>query len=115
MKLMAQEETRYKLLKILNENPNLNQRQLADEVGVSLGKVNYCLRALVKKGLIKVSNFQRSNNKAAYAYLLTPHGVEAKAKITIDFLKRKQNEYESLIQEIKVLEREAALLQSGKE
>ena len=112
---MLQEETRYKLLKILSENPNLNQRQLADEVGVSLGKVNYCLQALIKRGLIKVGNFQRSNNKSAYAYLLTPNGVEAKARITIDFLKRKQDEYESLIQEIKVLEQEAALVRPVKE
>ena len=112
---MPQEETRYRLLKLLNENPNLSQRQLADETGVSLGKVNYCLKALIKTGLIKVGNFRRSNNKVAYAYLLTPKGVTAKAKITVDFLKRKQHEYESLIQEIEVLKQEAALLQPTRE
>ena len=112
---MPQQETRYRLLKLLNENPTLSQRQLADETGVSLGKVNYCLKALIKMGLVKVDNFQKSNNKAAYAYLLTPKGVAAKAKITVDFLKRKQSEYESLVQEIEVLKQEAALLQSTRE
>jgi EPS-associated MarR family transcriptional regulator len=112
---MPQQETRYRLLKLLNENPTLSQRQLADETGVSLGKVNYCLKALVKTGLIKVDNFQKSDNKAAYAYLLTPKGVAAKAKITVAFLKRKQSEYDSLVQEIEMLKQEAALLQSIRE
>jgi EPS-associated MarR family transcriptional regulator len=113
--MMPQQETRYRLLKLLNENPTLSQRQLADETGVSLGKVNYCLKALIKTGLIKVDNFQKSNNKVAYAYLLTPKGIAAKAKITVDFLKRKQNEYDSLVQEIEVLKQEAALLQPTRE
>ncbi len=112
---MPQQETRYRLLKLLNENPNLSQRQLADETGVSLGKVNYCLKALISRGLIKVGNFQKSNNKVAYAYLLTPMGVAEKAKITLDFLKRKQQEYDSLVQEIEVLKQEAALLQPTRE
>ena len=112
---MPQQETRYRLLKLLNENPTLSQRQLADETGVSLGKVNYCLKALIKTGLIKVGNFRRSNNKVAYAYLLTPTGVAAKAKITVDFLKRKQDEYDSLVQEIEELQQEVALLQPTRE
>jgi EPS-associated MarR family transcriptional regulator len=112
---MPQQETRYRLLKLLNENPTLSQRQLADETGASLGKVNYCLKALIKTGLIKVDNFQKSNNKVAYAYLLTPKGVAAKAKITTEFLKRKQHEYDSLVQEIEVLKKEAALLRPTRE
>ena len=95
----------YQLLKLIEQNPELSQRQLAESLGVSLGKANYCLRALIDKGLVKAKNFKNSSNKAAYLYLLTPRGVEAKAKISVRFLARKVEEYEALrveIEELKV-------------
>lgn len=100
------EENRYKLLKLLHENPEMNQRQIASELGLSLGKVNFCLKALIEKGLVKVGNFSRSPNKKAYAYLLTLNGMEEKAKVTFNFLERKQSEYESLKAEIEELKNE---------
>jgi len=104
---MLDETTHYGLLKTLEENPGLSQRDLAKKLGVSLGKVNYCLNALVEKGSLKINNFRNSDNKLAYAYLLTPHGVEEKARITVQFLKYKVQEYERLRKEIEELRREA--------
>ena len=101
------EENRYKLLKLLDENPEMNQRQIASALGISLGKVNFCLKAVVEKGWVKAGNFSKSPNKKAYVYLLTLRGIEEKAKVTFDFLERKQNEYESLRQEIEELKDEA--------
>ena len=101
------EENRYKLLKLLHENPEMNQRQMASELGLSLGKVNFCLKALIDKGLVKVGNFSRSPNKKAYAYLLTLRGIEEKTNVTRDFLERKQKEYEELKKEIEELKLEA--------
>lgn len=101
------ETTRYDLLKTLAENPSLSQRDLARHLGISLGKVNFCLRALVDKGCIKVNNFRNSDNKLAYAYLLTPSGMEEKARMTVTFLKYKTAEYERLRAEIRELQREA--------
>ncbi len=98
------EENRYKLLKLLHENPEMNQRQIAAELGLSLGKVNFCLKALIDKGLVKVGNFSRSPNKKAYAYLLTLNGMEEKAKVTLRFLERKQEEYRELKNEIEKLQ-----------
>ena len=100
------EDTRYRLLKLLAERPDASQRQLAEILGVSLGKVNYCVRALIDQGLIRAKNFKDSNNKLAYAYLLTPSGIDAKARITARFLKRKLAEYEALKQEIARLQAE---------
>ena len=100
------EEFHYKLLKILQDNPDLSQRELAREVGLSLGKTNYCLRALIEKGFIKASNFRNSQNKVAYAYLLTPRGIEEKIQATAYFLKRKIAEYEALETEIEQLRSE---------
>lgn len=97
----------YSLLKALEGNPNLSQRDLAKRLGISLGKVNYCLNALVEKGCLKVNNFRNSGNKLAYAYFLTPQGVEEKARITVHFLQRKMHEYEQLRAEIEELKREA--------
>ena len=91
------------LLEALKNNPNVTQRDLAQEVGISLGKVNYCLQALIEKGWIKVGNFKRSNNKLGYIYLLTPKGIEEKIKLTKNYLARKLVEYEDLEAEIKVL------------
>ncbi len=84
----------------------MSQRELADHLGVSLGKTNYCLKALVEKGLVKARNFKNSRRKRAYLYILTPAGLEAKARITTQFLKRKMNEYEKLREEIEVLKEE---------
>lgn len=104
---MLDETTHYTLLKTLEENPGLSQRDLARKLGVSLGKINYCLNALVEKGCLKVNNFRNSNNKMAYAYLLTPRGVEQKARMTVQFLKYKVQEYEKLRAEIEELQHEA--------
>jgi EPS-associated MarR family transcriptional regulator len=104
---MVDENTNYGLLKTLEDNPGLSQRDMAKRLGVSLGKVNFCLNALVAKGLLKVKNFRNSENKLAYAYLLTPHGVEEKARMTVRFLKYKMQEYEQLRAEIEALKREA--------
>jgi len=104
---MLDENTNYGLLKTLEENPGLSQRDMAKRLGVSLGKINFCLNALVAKGLLKVNNFRNSDNKLAYAYLLTPHGVEEKARMTVRFLKYKMQEYEQLRTEIEALKREA--------
>jgi EPS-associated MarR family transcriptional regulator len=101
------EEVRYKLLRLLEPNPTLSQREVARELGISLGKVNYCLKALMNKGLIKAANFKNSRNKTAYLYLLTPHGLEEKARITRRFLQIKIQEYEALRQEIEQITREA--------
>lgn len=104
---MFDDDTSYGLLKILENNPGLSQRDLAKRLGISLGKVNFCLNALIEKGCLKVNNFRNSENKLAYAYLLTPHGAEEKARITVRFLKYKMQEYEQLRAEIKELKREA--------
>lgn len=99
-------EIRYRLLKLLEANPNLTQRQMAEEMGLSLGKFNYCLKELVKKGIVKIERFTTSEQKAGYIYLLTPKGINAKARITASFLKRKLDEYEKIKQEIELLKKE---------
>jgi EPS-associated MarR family transcriptional regulator len=104
---MLDDTTHYSLLKTLEENPELSQRDIAKRLGISLGKVNFCLNALVEKGSLKISNFRKSNNKLAYIYLLTPSGVEEKARITVEFLKYKTREYERLELEIRELQQEA--------
>ena len=104
---MFDDDTNYGLLKTLENNPSLSQRDLAKRLGISLGKVNFCLNALIEKGCLKVNNFRNSDNKLAYAYFLTPRGVEEKARITVHFLKYKMQEYEQLRVEIKELKREA--------
>jgi EPS-associated MarR family transcriptional regulator len=100
------EDLRYKLLKLLAEEPQISQRDLAGRLGISVGKTNYCLSALVDKGLVKINNFRRANNKLAYAYLLTPRGIEEKARVTVSFLQRKMREYAELSEEIEALRRE---------
>ena len=94
------DSNRYRLLKLLDEQPHLTQRELAKNMGVSLGKANYCLRALIEVGIIKVNNFKNAANKAAYLYTLTPRGIDEKTKVTHRFLKRKIAEYESILLEI---------------
>lgn len=100
------DENHLKVLRLLESDPSLSQRELAEELGVSLGKTNYCIRALLDKGLIKMQNFRNSQNKMAYAYLLTPAGIAAKAELTASFLKIKLREYEALRREIEELRRE---------
>ena len=103
---MTKQELEYRVLKRLEQNPDTTQRELAQELGISLGKTHYLLRSLIKVGWVKLDNFKRSNNKLGYAYLLTPMGVVEKAKITSDFLKRKEAEYQQLKQEIMQLKSE---------
>ena len=97
------EETHLKVLRLLQASPAINQRALAQTLGVSLGKANYCLNALVAKGLLKVNNFKNNDNKLSYAYLLTPKGITEKAALTKRFLKRKTQEYDLLKAEIELL------------
>ena len=101
-------ETHLKILKHIELNPNVSQRELAKELGVSVGKVNYCLRSLIDKGFVKASNFKRSTNKLSYLYLLTPRGIEEKISLTANFLKRKIVEHEKITQEIEQLKKDAA-------
>lgn len=93
----------YRLFKLIEARPDITQRELAAELGLSLGKVNYCLRAFIAKGLIKFNNFRRSDNKLAYAYLLTPKGIEVKARITVEFFRNVETEYEELKREVEVI------------
>ena len=102
------------LLRKLESNPKYTQRELSQEMGVSLGKINYCIKKLIKKGWLKAKNFQQSKNKKAYAYFLTPKGMEKKSKLTIIFLKRKMDEYELLKTEIEELQEEGKLWLTGK-
>lgn len=102
------EEAHYKILRLLEANPGISQRAIAGELGVSLGKVNYCLKALVEKGHVKAQNFKNSQNKAAYLYLLTPRGVKAKATITANYLQRKIADYQAIKAEIEELQAEVA-------
>lgn len=100
------QETHLKVMRYIEANPEVTQRELAHELGISLGKANYCLKALIDKGLIKARNFRNSNNKRAYLYNLTPSGIDAKARISVAFLRRKMEEYESLKAEIEQLKAE---------
>ena len=104
--MTPQHETHLKVLREIEANPEITQRELAQQLGVSLGKVNYCLKALVDKGWVKVNNFRNSENKAAYAYLLTPSGLEEKGRITVRFLKQRIQDYERIKREIEELEAE---------
>jgi EPS-associated MarR family transcriptional regulator len=101
-----QDEIAYKLLKSIEENPSQSQRDLSVSLGISLGKLNYCLKALIDKGLVKAGNFRKNPQKQDYLYLLTPQGIEEKAKVTMRFLKRKVKDYEELKREIEELQKE---------
>ena len=91
-----QESLKYKILKNISDDPKITQRQLAKKLDMSLGKANYCLRALIYKGLIKAENFKTSNNRKAYLYKLTPTGIDEKARVAVCFLKMKMREYEEV-------------------
>lgn len=109
-KTKIRDEARFQILRQLHENPQLSQRELGERVGISLGAVNYCLRALMEKGFVKAGNFSRSANKLGYAYVLTPAGLAEKSLLTVRFLRRKMDEYRALEREIDALSREAAAL-----
>ncbi len=96
---MTEDPDQFNVLRKIKSKPNSSQREMASELGFSLGKLNYCLKALKKKGLIKIKNFQNNSNKLGYAYILTPSGVTAKAKLTLNFMKRKMKEYDELKKE----------------
>ena len=106
--ILDNDELRLKTLRLIEANPSISQRQMAKELGVSLGGVNYCLKALAEVGWIKVGNFAKSSHKLGYLYLVTPDGIKEKAKITADFLAKKRHEYDVLRQEIDQLEGELA-------
>ena len=103
---MINQELEYRALKVLEQRPDMTQRELAEELGVSLGKTHYLVRSLIDVGWVKLDNFQRSDNKWGYAYLLTPKGIVEKAAITARFLVRKQREYSDLQLEIQQLQEE---------
>ena len=101
-----QEDTNFRVLRLLQENPDLTQRELAEQLGVSVGGLNYCLKALMEKGWVKMQKFAHSKNKFRYIYILTPHGISERAELTRRFLKRKMDEYEALKAEIDSLKSE---------
>ena len=101
-----QEDTYFRVMRILQENPDLTQRELAEKLGVSVGGLNYCLNALMDKGWVKMQNFQNSKNKFKYVYLLTPQGIAEKMALTTRFFSRKMAEYEALKLEIEALKSE---------
>jgi EPS-associated MarR family transcriptional regulator len=101
-----QQDTYFRVLRLLQENPDLTQRELAEHLGVSLGGLNYCLKALIEKGWVKVHNFSQNNRKLDYAYILTPRGLIEKARLTGGFLRRKMQEFEALRAEIEFLKTE---------
>ena len=98
---MDEKQDHYDLLRKIKERPASTQRELASELGFSLGKLNYCLKSLKKKGHIKLKNFQNNKNKINYAYILTPRGISIKTKLTVNFMKRKMKEYDELAKELK--------------
>jgi EPS-associated MarR family transcriptional regulator len=104
---MNSQDIRLDLLRKLESSPNCTQRELSREMGVSLGKVNYCMKKLTEKGLIKITNFTHNPNKMGYVYLLTPSGIEEKSRLTFSFLKRKIVEYDILKKEIIALQLES--------
>ena len=101
-----QEDTYFRVMRILHDSPDITQRELAEKLGVSVSGLNYCLKALIDKGWVKIQNFSNNKNKRGYAYLLTPTGILQTASLTSSFLQRKMHEYEDLKQEIKQMKQE---------
>ena len=104
--MTPREAAHYRVLRLIGEQPEISQRELARSLGVSLGKTHYLIKALLEKGLVKADNFRRSDNKLAYAYLLTPKGITAKLELTRAFLRLKEGEYQSALEEIARLRKE---------
>jgi EPS-associated MarR family transcriptional regulator len=111
--MTPRDASHYSILRLIEERPEISQRELARQLGVSLGKTHYLMRALLEKGLVKASNFRRSDNKLAYAYLLTPSGMAAKLTLTRQFLNYKEEEYCSLRREIDLLRQELETADQG--
>ena len=109
------DEVRYRLLRLIAERPETSQREIARALGVSVGKVNYCLRALIEKGLLKIRSFRNSRNKLGYVYVLTAKGAEEKIDVTRRFLHRKIEEYHALSSEIEQLKREVVFVRHSPE
>ena len=107
---MPVDEIRYRLFKLIQAQPDITQRQLAQELGVSLGKTHYCLKALIDKGWVKAARFRANPNKSVYAYLLTPKGIAEKTRVTAQFLKRKKREFEAIKSQIKELIKEMEIV-----
>lgn len=107
-----QEDAHLRIIRILQDNPDLTQRELAGRLGMSVGGLNYCLNALIDKGFVKMANFSKSKNKFKYVYLLTPQGIAEKVALTSLFLKRKMEEYDALKMEIEALKLEAGEVQN---
>ena len=110
---MNKDQVHFDLLRKFEANPEYTQRELSKEMGVSLGKVNYCINKLVEKGLVKLTNFSRNPNKVGYIYLLTPKGIEEKTRLTFAFLKIKMTEYKMLKEEINSLKLDTEKLKSS--
>jgi EPS-associated MarR family transcriptional regulator len=108
-----QEDTHFRIMRILQENPDLTQRELAEKLGMSVGGLNYCLNALIDKGLVKMQNFSQSKNKFGYVYLLTPKGISEKITLTSKFLERKQAEYKALKAEIESLKAQSDISETA--
>lgn len=108
-----QEETHFRIMRLLQDNPDLTQRELADRLGMSVGGLNFCLNALIDKGFVKMANFQQSKNKFKYIYLLTPQGIAEKMALTSRFLQRKLDEYYALKLEIEALKSEVSEYQES--
>ncbi|GAB4435347.1 MAG: hypothetical protein OHK0011_18530 [Turneriella sp.] len=106
---LVTDELQHKLFKAIAQHPHISQRELSKILGISLGKANYCLKALVEKGWIKAQNFKNNKNKLSYAYLLTPSGIEEKARVTVRYLKRKMEEYDQLKAAVEELKREVEM------
>jgi EPS-associated MarR family transcriptional regulator len=104
---VSKKQNKFQILQSLDQDSHPTQRQLSNDLGISLGKVNYCLKRLIVKGFIKVNNFKNSNNKIQYSYVLTPKGAKEKAKLTLDFIRIKTQEYDTLKQEVVSLKQEA--------
>jgi len=111
---MTPDETHYRVLRLLQENPDISQRELADALEVSVGKTHYLLRGLIEKGFVKVGNFRRSNNKLGYLYKLTPSGIREKLDVTRRYLARREAEYEAIRTEIESLRAEMGVLSQGR-
>jgi len=103
------DELQHKLFKTIAENPHINQRELSRSLGISLGKANYCLKALIEKGWVKAQNFKNNKNKLSYAYLLTPSGLKEKARVTLRYLDRKMAEYDELKAAVEELKKEVEM------
>lgn len=114
MKKSIDDDVRFRLLRLLEDHPDRSQREISEELGVSLGAINYVLKALAEKGEVKIRNFRASNNKLRYAYILTPSGIDAKTRLMAGFLRRKLAEYEALKAELDSLRAEMTPVQNGK-